>query len=87
MMTAGGPLNQDLIARWLPTDWTVEIHSTYGTILCAVGKRGFVTVDERRRSFALGISAVRHRGNYYGRNWRIRLYRDAVAALTCALVS
>jgi hypothetical protein len=76
----------ELVTRLLPTGWTVEIDASYGAILCAMEKRGFVTVDERLRGFALGISVVRKRGIYFGRNWKTRLYLDAIAALNAAIL-
>lgn len=76
----------ELISRLLPTGWIVEVDVSHGVILCAAEKRGFVTVDERQRGFTLGISVVRKRGMYFGRNWKARLYLDAIAALNAAIL-
>lgn len=69
----------------LPAGWTSEASESLGTVLAAEDKRGYVTVDERLRSFELGMCVVRKRGGYAGRNWKASLYRDAVAALDAAI--
>lgn len=60
-----------IIARVLPTGWKAEDDVSFGTIITAENSKGFVTVDERLRGFALGMSAVRVRGSYAGRNWMV----------------
>lgn len=75
----------------LPAHWTAE-SSTFGVVLCARRAdgeaQGFVTVCERVRGFALGISQVRvnaEDAQYAGRGWREHVYGDAVMALQEAL--
>lgn len=72
----------------LPSGWIYESDRTYGVIITAVedGRhQGYVTVDEHKRGFVLGISQVHKRGEYAGRNWRAALYADAVGALQMAI--
>lgn len=72
----------------LPGEWTFEVCRTYGVIVTAVEggrQQGSVTVDEDKRSFALGIALVRTRGAYSGRGWKASLYQDAVKSLQEAL--
>lgn len=55
----------------LPNGWTQEPDS-WGAILItgldAHGRPGYVTVDEKRRNYALGMSRVTKPGSYSGRN-------------------
>lgn len=74
-----------LVERLLPAEWSAEYDKTLGTILVADGRRGYVTVDERRRGFELGMATVRVCGDYAGRNWKANLYLDAIAALNAAI--
>ncbi len=64
----------------LPEGWTFEEHEVYGVVIRANNDRDAVSIDVRQRGFVLGVAAV-PRGLYYGRDWKKRLYRDAVTAL------
>lgn len=71
----------------LPNHWGVE-SSLHGTVLVARRAdgevQGYVTVCERLRGFALGISYVRvnvEDEQYAGHGWREHLYSDAIEAL------
>ena len=71
----------------LPQGWLAEQSRSYGTIITAVASDGchlgYVTVDEKARGFALGISPVRVPFDLKpgGRGWREKLYKDAIARL------
>lgn len=72
----------------LPEGWTLETSRGYGEIIGAVIEgelQGYVTVDEQKRGFALGITPVKAKGAYAGRNWKASLYGDAVAKLQSVL--
>ena len=78
------PFDAGLVLGLLPEGWSFEEIPNYGTVISTYEKRGFVTVSEPFRSFEMGISIIKNRGNYYGRNWRKRLYQDAIAVLGVA---
>lgn len=72
----------------LPDGWTAEWSSSYGTIITAVDASGrhagYVTVDERARNFALGITPPRRLqpgAEPSGRGWKKQLYEAAIAKL------
>lgn len=72
----------------LPDDWAAETDEMLGVIITAVdpsGHKAFITINEQKRSFELGMSMVRQRGHYSGRFWRKELYEEAVAALKKAI--
>lgn len=72
----------------LPEGWSAEADETFGMIITAVGqdgRKGFVTVNEAKRSFELGMSIVRQRKHYSGRYWRKELYEEAVATLQASM--
>lgn len=71
----------------LPEGWTAQSMIAFGVVITADNRRGYVTVDERLRAFETGMTAVRKRGHvdYAGRNWKTRLYSDAVATLQAAI--
>ncbi|QMI49998.1 hypothetical protein [Burkholderia sp. MBR-1] len=77
----------------LPSGWTAE-QCSFGVLLEAKGPDGRfiggITVNEKVRGYALGISPVRtadvESSIYQGRGWREKLYRDAVSKLNSALV-
>lgn len=69
----------------LPEDWTAQEMVSFGVVITADNRRGYVTIDERLRSFETGMVVVRKRGNYAGRNWKAALYNDAVATLQAAI--
>lgn len=70
----------------LPEGWTVEEPSSYGTVISAADGQGSVTVNERMRGFSLGVTAVRRKGNFDGRKWKVALYDAAVEALQAAIL-
>lgn len=69
----------------LPNGWRLE-RCVLGTVLIRADRPGvesFVTVNERLRGFAAGITAVKRSPRwsiYTGRGWKARLYDDAIAA-------
>jgi hypothetical protein len=68
----------------LPAGWYAETDEMLGVIITAVGPdgdKGFVTVNETKRSFELGMSIVRQRKHYAGRYWRKELYEEAISSL------
>ena len=72
----------------LPDGWTAEADEILGVVITAVddcGDKVFVTVDESKRSFELGMSTVKQRRHYSGRHWRKELYEEAVANLQAAM--
>ncbi len=72
----------------LPEGWSAEPDETFGVIITAVdpgGHKGFVTVNEAKRSFELGMGIVRQRKHYSGRYWRKELYEEAVATLQASM--
>lgn len=72
----------------LPEGWTQEPDSLGAIVITGLdahGRPGYITVDERRRNYALGMSQVTRAGSYAGRNWKRQLYADAVASLKAAL--
>lgn len=70
----------------LPDGWTVEEPNSYGIVINAPDGQGSVTVNEKMRGFSLGITAVRRKGNFDGRKWKVALYDAAVEALQAALL-
>lgn len=72
----------------LPDGWTADTDEMLGVIITAVDDHGdkvFVTVDESKRGFELGMCTVSQRKHYSGRHWRKELYEDAVATLQAAM--
>ncbi|HHH9443020.1 TPA: hypothetical protein ACP32N_005008 [Pseudomonas aeruginosa] len=73
----------------LPACWTAETDETLGVIITAVdldGHKGFVTVSESLRSYALGFGPVTiPKKLYSGRYWRKELFEEAVAVLQAAM--
>ena len=75
----------------LPLHWFAE-DDWRGTIIHAADKHGHVlasvTVNEEVRGYLLGVRRVPafhgKAQRYMRRNWRVRLYRDALAALMSA---
>ena len=75
----------------LPPHWFAE-DDWRGTIIHAADKHGHilasVTVNEEVRGYLLGVQQVPafhgKAPRYMRRNWRVRLYRDALAALMSA---
>lgn len=75
----------------LPPNWVVEDIPAYGHVIQARDAtgavHGFVTVDEWRRGFALGMTPVQGRSQRIGRGWKLKLYQDAIEALQQSIVS
>lgn len=72
----------------LPVGWSVEADESYGVVITGIlnGHSGFVTVNEQRRGFAMGICRVTTIPSLYsGRYWRKELYEAAIASLREAL--
>jgi hypothetical protein len=76
----------------LPAHWRTEHDSVGNVLVNARDERGqcigWVTVDERSRSFGLGMCRPRGHANeseYAGRGWRAQLYTRAVKALQDAI--
>lgn len=72
----------------LPDGWSWESDTNQGVIIRGIGANGlhgFCTVSDRVRGYELGITPVRVGKDYSGRNWRRKLYEDAVATLQSAL--
>lgn len=72
----------------LPEGWLAEVDEDLGVVITGfdgAGNKGFVTVSEARRGYALGMCSVRPAKLYAGRYWRRELYAEAVAALDSAL--
>lgn len=68
------------MAVLLPAGWVRE-ERWFGVILMW-SDHGFVTINEKKRGFALGSgSIVQAMPGYTGRGWKDRLYADAIAAL------
>lgn len=67
----------------LPEGWSVRNISALNVIITTSDRAKYVAVDERLRAFEVGVMVVRKQChvNYTGRNWRTRLYNDAVATL------
>ncbi len=80
--------DQAQIQRAVPAGWQVEPYGTPGVWVLSPGKfQGFVTIDMKRRLFALGMGQPR--GNpdpaFAGRNWKVALVNAAVAAHQAAM--
>lgn len=72
----------------LPDGWSVEADESFGVVIIGIlnGHSGFVTVNEQRRGFALGMCRVANTPTLYsGRYWRKELYEAAIASLREAL--
>lgn len=72
----------------LPAGWSAEAVEPLGVVITAVdtdGEKNFVTVNEPKRSFELGMSPVRQLKHYSGRYWRKELYEEAVATLQAVM--
>jgi hypothetical protein len=72
----------------LPDGWSVEADESFGVVITGIlnGHSGFVTVNEQRRGFALGMCRVANTPTLYsGRYWRKELYEAAIASLREAL--
>ncbi|WP_298236052.1 hypothetical protein [uncultured Azohydromonas sp.] len=75
----------------LPAHWYAE-DDWRGTLIHAVDRKGHilasVTVNETVRGYLIGVQAVPafhgKAKRYMRRGWRLRLYRDALAALMSA---
>ena len=74
----------------LPGHWESEFDSAGNVVLCARdatgSARGFATIDERRRVFALGMCRPYGRASepapeFQGRGWRERLFAGAIQTL------
>ncbi len=81
--------DQGLIARSVPEGWQVEPYMTsLGLWVLSPGNHGgFVTLDFKKRAFALGICQPRPKNTdpvFSGRNWKVELILAAVAAFQVA---
>ena len=56
-------------------EYSVVVNDSFGFPIAVV------TVSEFKRNFAIGRFPADKYGEYKGRNWRMRLYSDAVDAL------
>lgn len=63
----------------LPKGWSMRTGTPYGVVIDA--PHGSVTVDVGMRNFTLGEQHVKLYCTYERRDWRDRLYRDAIDAL------
>lgn len=75
--------DQALISRAVPAGWQVAPYGVPGLyVLSPGGHQGFVTIDMKRRLFALGM--CQPRGNpdpaFAGRNWKVALINAAITA-------
>lgn len=80
--------DQALISRSVPAGWQVEPYGTPGVYVLSPGShQGFVSVDMKRRLFALGMCQPRGTPDaaFVGRNWKAALVHAAVAAHQAAM--
>jgi hypothetical protein len=81
--------DQSLIARSVPEGWQVEPFEGWSGlwVLSSGNHGGFVTLDFKKRAFALGMCHPRLKVTdpvFAGRKWKVELISAAVTALQVA---